>query len=183
MHPLELEVFLPSPDQNFEKNWQEELAKNGISIEFHPEFDIEEQSGFMPLKITFQTAQNEMYVKDQNLASGFELDIEKFDSLEYLTFLEDEGEEISLEYNTLISDCDFRLVFYADPESDTAAYRICYAAAAALVKLYNGVLIHTFSGSEFLKDTSIEAAIEQSARFEAKLTPEDWKLTPFENWK
>ena len=186
MNPLELEIYLPTPDHNFEENWKKELSKYGLSIEYHPDFDIEEQSGFMQLKLKAEKGNKYISLSQYEnceLTTGFEFDIEDFDSLEYLTFLEDEGEEITPEYNALISDCDFRITIYAEVEENSSAFRLAYFATAALVELYKGVMINTESGAEFLRGEAVKEALEKTVAFELALKEEEWKLPAFEKWE
>lgn len=181
--PLELDVFIPQPDSEIESKLKSELAENGISMEYHPEFDMENQSGFLPLKVIFDSDNGAIQtaaLKGKTLGSGFELDIEEFDSFEYLTFLEDEGEDITPEYNQLVSDCEFRLAFYCEPEEDPASFRLTYLAAACITKIYNGLLINPDTGAEVSKDVAISEALKAANEFESQV--EDWVFPEFKGW-
>ena len=184
MSSFDLNVRIPKPNSDFVELWKNEMQKMGLKVEFHPEFDIENQSGYLPFNIkVIDTSFTNKYGTEKWI-TGFELLISDFDSQDYFSYFDqNELDAIPENKKKLYKKAKLDFYFSAKPKYDTAEFRITWYAAAALTKLSNGILSEAYSGKEFTALEVVEIAINKTKKIENNIQDKNWNLKKFLNWK
>ena len=183
---FDLNVYIPKLGEDFKEKWITELKKYGLDVEIHPDFDINNQTGFLPFKLVI--SKNSKYIKSKmyngkTILTGFELDISTFNSEEYFSYF-DKGDldKLSQDYKDKIKKCELDFFFTVKPVQNTSEYRMAWFTAATLVTLYDGILSDPQKGVEYQGQEAINKAIELSNQFENSIPDNKWKLHDFEKW-
>ena len=181
---FDLNVKIIQPDSNFIALWTAKMKEIGLNVEFHPDFDINNQSGFLLFKIqVIDSSFTNKYGQGEWL-SGFELYISKFDSEEYFSFFEQsEIDAMPKNIKEIYDKAELDFYFSVNPQKNTSEFRMAWYAASTLTKLYDGILEEAYSGEDYISIETIEVAINKTKHFETSLTDKNWKLKEFESWK
>lgn len=149
----DIEVSFPDWPDRAIQSWQKELARMGVELEFHPNFEVDDDEGWVPVV---------MHVTDATLFDDADILIE---AGEHLTGFGYYGE----------SD---RASFSCKRAEGNAAALLCAAALAAITggELDDPQLGETFTGKT---GRDILAKISKSPKFELE-TPEE--PAPFDSW-
>ena len=184
---LDLIVFISKPGSDFKEKWIDELAKYDLVVEIHPEFDIDNQSGFLPYKLKVPVGskhiESEKY-QGKTLLTGFELDISPFKYDEFFQYSsEEEMDKLPDDYKTKMKNCDLNFMIEVKASQNTSEYRMAWFAAATLISLFDGILTDPHTGINYEGKDAINKAIEMSNKFEGSLPDAAWKLHDFDqNW-
>ncbi len=181
---FDLNVKIPKPNSDFLELWKAEMERIGLEVEFHPNFDINNQTGFLPFKIIVTDSSfTTKYGKGEWL-TGFELYISDFDKEDYFSFHEPEDlESIPENIKKIYDKAELDFYFSANPNNNTAEFRMTWYAAATLTKLYDGILEDAYSGKNYTANNVVEIAISKTKQAETELAEDKWNLTKFVEWK
>ncbi len=183
LSPFDLNVKISKPDSNFIELWKTEMAKIGLEVEFHPNFDIKNQRGFLPFKIIVTDSSFTTKYGKGEWITGFELYISDFDREDYFSYHEPEDlKSIPKNIKKIYDNAELDFFFSVNPKNNTADFRIGWYAASTLTKLYNGILEEAYSGKVFTVENVIETAISKTKRAETELPNDKWNLKKFNEW-
>ena len=183
LSPFDLNVKIPKPGSNFIELWKQEMKKIGLDVEFHPNFDINNQRGFLPFKIVVIDSSFTNKYGNGEWITGFELYISDFDRQDFYSYYEpEELKSIPNNVKEIYDNAELDFFFSVNPENNTADFRIGWYAAATLTKLYNGILEEAYSGKDFTAENVIETAISKTKKAEDELPEDKWNLNKFVGW-
>lgn len=135
---VDLIVYLRRSEMPSPFAWQHAIQAAGFPVELDPDFDLDHSKGFRPCKL-------------RGLISGFEYYGEPLS----------EADRVAVDAPAT-SDFSVTLVTH----SDLKEFACSVAAAAALARASNGVLLDPQSGDSFASDDAIRWANEQFAEAE-----------------
>lgn len=159
--------------------WLEELRRFNMSVEIHPAFTFESQSGFLPFKIIVFDCPNPK-LNEMELMSGFELSVndlypEVKRSIWSKWFSKDRGTHSGTHNYTK------ELVFRISIQ-DSFEYRLAWYSAAAIVKMCNGILIDPQENIQLAGNQAIRHAYEQVINDEKSIQEDEWRIHKFNGW-
>lgn len=180
---FDLNVKIPKPDSDFIDLWRKEMEAIGLSVEFHPKFDINNQSGFLPFKIKVTDSSFTKRYGNEEWIAGFELYISDFDSEEFFSYFDkSELDAMPKTEKNAYDNAELDFFFAVKPQQNSGEYRMGWYAASTLTKLYNGILEEAYSGKNFTSNKAIEIAISKTKKVETELSDDKWNLKKFDGW-
>lgn len=184
---FDLILYIPTPKKDIKDILLKSLNTYGLICEIHPEFDFNNQSGFLPFKLRIDSSNEHLesnIYTDKEMLSGFELNISEFNSKEYFEpWSQDDLKSMESTFKREMDKCKYELLFSVKPSQNITEYRLAWYTASILLREYGGVLSDIKTGKNYYDQNAIDHAKSVSNELENKVSTEDMKIYPFDGWK
>lgn len=175
----DLLVFVPSVKDSLRDTWPKAIAKAGLMVELHPDFDPAKQEGYLGWKLQVADADAFRFASlyaPKAVEAGFELNIQDADvDL-------DEWQTASPAVLDRLEAAESVWTFSNPHGGRPADFRLLWSAAAALAELTDGVLQDPQEDRSYTGKEAVEEASFQADKFEEEQR-DDWaKSEPFTAW-
>jgi len=170
------------------------LNQYEMTVEIHPDFSFNNQTGFLPFKFRLINPPFEI-LKERDLVSGFELYIDDFDLLSARKALSPKlgffdrllGKKehnvpfAGPEIEKRLSDCK-QLVSFIWHAGDSFELRFASLTSAILTELTDGVCCYPADNIWYDNRNIVKDAFIEIKEYEKSLKQEDVKFHEFEKW-
>jgi hypothetical protein len=192
---LDLNVYCNELSDDLIPKIVKRLNQYEMTVEIHPDFSFNNQTGFLPFKFRLINPLFEI-LKERDLVSGFELYIDDFDLLlsarkalspklgffdRLLGKKEHDVPFASPEIEKRLSDCK-QLVSFIWHVGDSFELRFASLTSAILTELTGGVCCYPADNIWYDNRNIVEDAFKEVKEYEKSLKQEDVKFHEFEKW-
>jgi hypothetical protein len=185
---MDLNVYTKGLTRDLLPLIKKRFADFSMDIEFHPDFQLDEEtdSGFCPIKLKMHQGQSNLYDNfGQDVLTGFELIFDNYDYEGQLKEIrEDDPQEYFVanqEIDEMLKQCNKELIVNWHSENKSEL-RVSLFFCAVLAELTNGVLYDPQRGRNLTGQQALVDFPSEIEEYERSFKQEHFTLFKFEEW-